>query len=59
LEELPNPTFFQGKVADFVNAMISGNSTRVSRISRLMVEMNHITDIDDPSGAAWPVPRVF
>jgi hypothetical protein len=58
MEELPNPTFFQGKVADFVNAMISGNSTWISRISRLMVEMNHITDID-PSGAAWPVPRVF
>jgi hypothetical protein len=26
--------------------MISGNGTRVSRIARLAVEMNHITDID-------------
>jgi hypothetical protein len=29
--------------------MIGGNSTRISRIARLVVEMNHITDID-PSG---------
>jgi hypothetical protein len=49
LEELPDPTFFQGKIADFVGAMIGGNGTRVSRIARLVVEMNHITDID-PSG---------
>jgi hypothetical protein len=26
--------------------MISGNSTRVSRIARLVVKINHITDID-------------
>jgi len=29
--------------------MIGGNSTRISRIARLAVEMNHITDTD-PSG---------
>jgi hypothetical protein len=29
--------------------MIGGNSTRVSRIARLVVEMNNITDIN-PSG---------
>jgi len=57
MQELPNPTFFQGKVADFVGAMIGGNSTRVSRIAGLMVEMNHITDID-PSATVWPIPRV-
>ena len=26
--------------------MIGGNGTRVSRIARLVLEMNHITDID-------------
>ena len=57
MEELPDPTFFQGKVADFVGAMISGNGTRVSRIARLVIEINHITDID-PSGTVWPVPRI-
>jgi hypothetical protein len=46
MEELPNPTFFQGKVADFVGAVISGNSTWVRWIARLVVEMHHITDID-------------
>jgi hypothetical protein len=58
MEELPNPTFFQGKVADFVGAMISGNSTWVRWIARLVMEVNYITDID-PSVAAWPVHRIF